>query len=533
MNKTPLINRDYRHRQGDGRLRGLLSHRMGPVFLLGSCAAAAALALIPLLLPQDAAALRHEVASPEIDAALPAMVALPISLPAPSMGNSSEAAAAALGITAQPLANMHERAAAQILERLDPQLPGTESSETPSVGWEAVVVRRGDTLAGMLTKLGLEPRTAQDLLALGGSAKELKRIYPGDRLEVRKTAENALEALRYTFESSARILEIRLQNGKYDATLGDLPLERRVTAAAASIDSSLFVAGQQAGLSDALIMALANVFAWDVDFALDIRKGDHFAVLYEELYRDGQKLRDGTILAAEFTNDGRTYRAVRFEDQSGAASGYYSIDGQAMRKAFLRSPVEFTRISSTFSMGRRHPVLNRIRAHKGVDYAAPTGTPVKSTGDGKITFIGTKGGYGKAVVVQHGSQYSTLYAHLSRFARGVRAGARVKQGDVIGYVGQTGLATGPHLHYEFLVNGVHRNPLTVALPHANPLPIEHRPAFLTLAEQRLAELAQHPALRLASSGDSGDTARTRLTTASNQSLDPSDGDSQASATIVH
>lgn len=530
MNKAPLINRDYRHRQGASRFLSFFSHRMAPAFLLGSCGVALAFALIPLLLPQEAAALRREASTAQADDPLPEMIALPISLPAPSLSNPHETEAA-LG-TSQPLATVQERAAAQILQQLDPQLPGISTAASPDAAWESIVVQRGDTLAGMLTKLGLAPRTAQDLLALGGSAKELRRIFPGDRLEVRKTAENTLDALRYTFESSARILEIRAKDGKYEASIGDIPVERRVTAAAGSIDSSLFVAGQEAGLSDALIMALANVFAWDVDFALDIRKGDHFAVLYEEIYRDEQKLRDGAILAAEFTNDGRTYRAVRFEDESGAASGYYSLDGQAMRKAFLRSPVEFTRISSTFSMGRRHPVLNRIRAHKGVDYAAPTGTPVKATGDGKIAFIGTKGGYGKAVVVQHGSQYSTLYAHLSRFARGIRAGARVKQGQVIGYVGQTGLATGPHLHYEFLVNGVHRNPLTVALPHANPLPTEHRTTFLALAEQRMAELAQHPVRRLAVAGADVSTSSDQIIAAANPSPSSEVGKSAAAAVVA-
>lgn len=496
MDKLPLINRDYRHRPGAARLFGLFTCPMNHKFLLGSCGAvAAAIALIPLLLPKDAAALRHDTAAAPSRETANIVVALPLPLPAPSNTQPGELAAAIE--TSLPASSTHERAAEQILEQLDKQDPSTATVDPADIAWESVMVRRGDTLASILTRLGLETRTASDLLALGGVTKELTRIFPGDQIELRKAADNTLVALRYTFESSARILEIRRQDGRYEPTLGDIPLERRITAAAASIDSSLFAAGQQAGLSDTLIMALADVFAWDVDFALDIRKDDHFAVLYEELYRDGQKVRDGNILAAEFTNDGRTYRAVRFDDDSGVASGYYSMDGQAMRKAFLRSPVEFTRISSTFSTGRRHPVLNRIRAHKGVDYAAPTGTPVKATGDGKIAFIGTKGGYGKTVVVQHGTQYSTLYAHLNRFARGIKAGAKVKQGEVIGYVGQTGLATGPHLHYEFLVNGVHRNPLTVALPHAEPLPAQFRPAFLTLAEQRVAELTKWQTTRFA------------------------------------
>ena len=210
-------------------------------------------------------------------------------------------------------------------------------------------------------------------------------------------------------------------------------------------------------------------------------------MLYEELYLDGERIGTGDILAAEFTNKGKIYQAVRYTDQQGHTD-YYSPDGHSMRKTFLRSPVAFSRISSRFSTGRKHPILNRIRAHKGVDYAAARGTPVKATGNGKIILRGKKGGYGKTVVIKHGSNYSTLYAHLNSYARGLRNGSRVQQGKIIGYVGSTGLATGPHLHYEFLVNGVHRNPLTVKLPDAAPLPKKYRQDFKLATENLLAQL---------------------------------------------
>ena len=210
------------------------------------------------------------------------------------------------------------------------------------------------------------------------------------------------------------------------------------------------------------------MFAWDIDFVLDIREGDRFTAVYEQIYQDGKYLRDGEVLAAEFINAGRVYRAVRFVSDSGRA-GYYTPDGAPMRKAFLRAPVEFTRVSSGFNPHRLHPILNLIRGHMGTDYAAPTGTPVHAAGDGRVSFAGQRGGYGNALILAHSNSVSTLYGHMSRFARQVRVGTRVQQGEVIGYVGMTGLATGPHLHYEYLVNGVHKNPQTVQLAGAEPL----------------------------------------------------------------
>ena len=231
----------------------------------------------------------------------------------------------------------------------------------------------------------------------------------------------------------------------------------------------MFLAGTNAGMEQSLIMEVASIFGWDIDFALDIRSNDRFSVLYEEHFLNGEKLRNGPILAAEFTNQGKTFKAVRYTDSKGS-SNYFTPEGNSMRKAFLRTPVDFARISSHFNLKRKHPVLNRIRAHKGTDYAAPTGTPIKAAGDGKVTWAGTKGGYGRTVMIQHGQSYKTLYAHMRRYGKGIRSGVRVKQGQIIGYVGSSGLATGPHLHYEFYVNGAVRNPVRVSLPKAKAIP---------------------------------------------------------------
>ena len=248
-------------------------------------------------------------------------------------------------------------------------------------------------------------------------------------------------------------------------------------------------------MTDALIMELVGIFGWDIDFALDIRNGDNFALLYEEQFLEGEKVKDGPIVAAEFTNQGRTYRAVRYTNAKGRTD-YFTPDGHSMRKAFLRTPVDFRRISSRFGK-RQHPTLNKMKMHKGVDYAASRGTPIKAAGDGKIIFRGRKGGYGRVVIIQHGGRYSTLYAHMEHFKKGQYVGKRVKQGDIIGYVGSSGRATGPHLHYEFRVNGTHRNPLTVKLPDAAPIEREYRKDFELKSRGLLSQLDTHTRTRVA------------------------------------
>jgi murein DD-endopeptidase MepM/ murein hydrolase activator NlpD len=263
------------------------------------------------------------------------------------------------------------------------------------------------------------------------------------------------------------------------------------------IESSLFESAATAGLSDKLIMNLAGIFAWDVDFVLDIRRGDDYYILYEEIWQNGKFVSSGDVVAAEFNNNGRTFEAVRFTDGDGRTD-YFTPDGHSVRKAFVRAPVDFTRISSSFNPRRKHPVLNTIRAHKGVDYAAPSGTPIKAAGDGKVIFRGRKGGYGNAVILQHGGNITTLYAHMSNFAKNARVGSRVKQGQTIGYVGSTGLATAAHLHYEYRLNGVHRNPRTVALPQADPIRENYRTEFLAAASPILDELQRYKRTQIAS-----------------------------------
>ena len=263
-------------------------------------------------------------------------------------------------------------------------------------------------------------------------------------------------------------LQIEREQDGFAATIIERPIEKRKRIAHGTIQSSLFLAGAEAGLSDKVIMNIAGIFAWDVDFVLDIREGDSFVVQFEEIWQDGEYVTDGEIIAAEFNNNGRTIQAIRFIDDD-ERSDYFTPEGDSVRKAFIRAPVDFTRISSNFNPNRRHPILNTIRAHRGVDYAAPRGTPIQASGDGKVIFRGVKSGYGNVVILQHGGNITTLYAHMSKFAAKARVGQRVRQGQTIGYVGATGLATANHLHYEYRINGVHRNPRTVALPKASPI----------------------------------------------------------------
>jgi murein DD-endopeptidase MepM/ murein hydrolase activator NlpD len=346
-----------------------------------------------------------------------------------------------------------------------------EVSDTPpdagSENWHTIKIKAGDNLADIFSREGLPPQQLHQILDLGGAAHNLTTIYPGQTLRLLTDNESGLIKLEYQIDK-LNVLEVRRTGNDFEISTTYHTPERSVTNTSGVIESSLFLAAQKAGLSDNMTMELASMFGWDIDFALDIRKGDKFVVLYDELYLEGEKVGEGHILAATFINQGKTYQAVRYTDKSGDTE-YYSPDGRNMRKAFLRTPVEYTRISSGFSLGRMHPILNRIRAHKGVDYAAPIGTPVKVTANGKILFEGKKGGYGNTIIVQHGNKYSTLYGHLSRFSSSLSTGSRVRQGQVIAYVGMTGLATGPHLHYEFRIDGVHHDPLTVKLPDSEPL----------------------------------------------------------------
>lgn len=345
-------------------------------------------------------------------------------------------------------------------------------------------VQPGDTLDSLFRATSLSLVDLAEILQLDVARKHLRVLRPGDVLHVRHDGGAILQLDRELDIRSK--LEVQRADTGFEANLVELPLERRLVTAGGKIRSSLFEAAQESRVSEKLIMNMAQIFEYDIDFVRDIGEGDEFALVYEELWRDGSKLGEGEVLAAEFVNRGARYTAIRYDDGDSRAS-YYTHDGQPMRKAFVRAPLSFTRISSDFNPRRRHPILNTIRAHQGVDYSAPKGTPVKASGDGKVIFRGWKGGYGNTIILQHGGNVTTLYAHLSRFgSRGY--GSRVRQGDVIGYVGATGLATAAHLHYEYRKNGVHLNPRTVILPNAEPLRGQALAAFRASAEPFLQRL---------------------------------------------
>jgi murein DD-endopeptidase MepM/ murein hydrolase activator NlpD len=347
-----------------------------------------------------------------------------------------------------------------------------------------LLVKRGDTLEMLFRRNGLSLTDLAAMVALPSASDALKLLKPGDRLEIAHRDGEVLSLQREIDE--IKLLSIARDGSGFAADTIEREVDVRVTAAHGEIQSSLFEAGSAARISDRTTMDMAGIFEWDIDFIQDVREGDTFTVIYEELWRDGVKLRDGEIVAAEFVNQGKAFRAARFRDSTGRA-GYFTPEGRSVRKAFIRAPLNFTRISSNFNPSRRHPVLNTIRAHRGVDYAAPTGTPIRAAGDGKVLFRGVQGGYGNTIILQHGSNITTLYGHLSRFGN-ARAGARVNQGDVIGYVGSSGLATGPHLHYEYRVNGAHRNPRTVSLPPADPIAADQQTAFTAATDSLWRQL---------------------------------------------
>ena len=364
-----------------------------------------------------------------------------------------------------------------------PSIPVQQASVASII---EVVVGRNDTLDGIFRRMSLNKSDLAAIRNLPGIRQSLDFLKPGDSIKLTHTDGDIKGLTRKVSETQT--LEVIRQDGGFEAKMIDNPVEVRVRTARATIDSSLFQAAGAADISDTVALKLANVFGWDIDFVLDIREGDRFTAVYEQIFQDGKYLRDGEVLAAEFVNNGKVFRAVRFVAHNGS-TGYYTPNGLAMRKAFLRAPVEFTRVSSAFNPHRHHPILNLIRGHMGTDYAAPTGTPVHAAGDGHVSFEGRRGGYGNAIVLTHGANVSTLYGHMSRFARNIHVGTRVQQGEVIGYVGMTGLATGPHLHYEYLTSGVHRNPQTVQLPGAEPLRAEDLQRFHELAAPLLSSLS--------------------------------------------
>ncbi len=351
--------------------------------------------------------------------------------------------------------------------------------------WTTVAVKSGQSLSNIFDDAHLPPEDWMAIINLSGDCAQLKRIKAGEQLRLR-IANGELQELVYPLDE-LRTLSVRRGDDGFENVTLTASLERRSAQAVGTIENSLFLDGRKSGMNDRMIMQFADLFGYDIDFAQDLQEGDRFSVVYEQLYKDGKKLRDGDILAAEFVNNGRIYRAVRFVASDGTKA-YYTPAGLSLRKAFIRTPVDFTRISSGFTLHRWHPILNMMRAHMGTDYAAPIGTPVHASGNGRIEFMGRKGGYGNMMILRHGNQYETVYGHLSRFQSGLHAGSAVQQGQVIAFVGMTGLATGPHLHYEFRVNGMPVNPEKVLLPRAMPLEPKALAQFHTSATPLLATL---------------------------------------------
>ena len=349
-----------------------------------------------------------------------------------------------------------------------------------------VTIRRNDTLDAVFRSLRLDMSALAELRSLPDVRRALDRLRPGENITVTHLDGMLLSLNRQISETLT--LAVSRQGDSFAVSYLENPLEMEIVSHRATIESSLFEAGQEVGISAPVIMTLANeIFGWDIDFALDIRAGDEFSVLHEQHFQDGRYVGDGRVLAAEFVNQGKSHRAVWFESANGDVSGYFTPEGKGMKKAFLRAPLDFTRISSVFNPNRRHPISGRVRAHKGIDYAAPTGTPIWAAGDGKVQFAGRKGGYGNTVIIDHGKGVTTLYAHMSRFNKSARNGRAVKQGQVIGYVGSTGASTGPHLHYEYRIKGTHKNPASIPLPRTE-IPSQYMAEFRSQSTAMLAKL---------------------------------------------
>ena len=340
-------------------------------------------------------------------------------------------------------------------------------------------VLRGDTVAALLARLGANDNRALEFMRSDPIGRQIfRQLVPGRSMQAETGAGGELLSLRYVLGSSS-FLEVARTGAGFIAQERPITSAPRIFHKSATIRSSLFAATDAAGIPDVIAMQIARVFATDIDFHTDLRRDDRFSVIYEMVYENGELVAPGRILAAEFVNQGQAYYAILFRDDEGH-DGWYALDGSNRAKAFLRSPVEFSRVSSGFG-ARFHPIFRNWRAHTGVDFAAPKGTRVLAAADGQVLSAGWREGYGNAVEVKHGGSISTLYGHLSGFAAGIRAGARVRQGEPVGYVGATGWATGPHLHYEFKISGVHQDPLRVALPKATPVPAHLRTQFDAVA----------------------------------------------------
>lgn len=366
-------------------------------------------------------------------------------------------------------------------------LPGlTAAIATPDQYWREERIQPGDTIASLLSRLQVNDQDTMNFLRDSRGAQSLYQLRPGRTVRAETTGAGELLSLQY-ISADGTMLQVNRDGAGFKASEHAAALERRTVIKSGRIENSLFGATDAVNMPDSVALQMADIFSSDIDFREDLRKGDRFSVVYEVFYDQGVPVKTGRILAAEFVNQGKTYQAVYYQDKYGH-SGYYSPDGKNLRKAFLRSPLEFTRISSGFTLARYHPILHKWRAHKGVDFAAPMGTRVKATADGVVAFVGQERGYGNVIMLKHSGKFMTVYGHLKGFAKGLHRGEKVSQGEVIGYVGMTGLATGPHLHYEFRVDGVPKNPMSVDLPTGFPLAAQDKADFLRTAQPLMAEL---------------------------------------------
>ena len=381
--------------------------------------------------------------------------------------------------------------------QLDPMMSPVQEfvaqPQLPVEQWQSTKVKSGDSLARIFSRMGFSARSLHDIMALGESTSVLKKVRPGETVEFVAFEDGSFKKLRYQL-SYFEDLVVEKVAESYVAGVESKPVEVKRQFVTADIKSSFWNAAKGTGMPDGLIMELAAIFGWDIDFALEIREGDSFRVLYEQEYVDGKPVGYGNILSTKFVNQNEEYAAVRYEDSKGKVA-YFTPDGKAMRKAFLRAPLNFNYVSSNFNPKRFHPVLKRVKPHRGVDYGAPVGAPVRAAGDGRVVQASYNKYNGNYVFIQHGNNIVTKYLHFSKKA--VKKGQRVKQGQTIGYVGATGMVSGPHLHYEFVVNGVHRNPRTVKFPHAAPVPKDEMPRFVAHTADLVADLELEEELILA------------------------------------
>lgn len=352
-----------------------------------------------------------------------------------------------------------------------------------------IEVKSGDNLSAIFSRLGFDYQTVSDVIALGDKAAPLKNLRPGDQLNVEITPDNQLLSINYQLTPNKTLSISRNADDQFTANNIVLPMETRLATAEGTIESSLYQSAIESGLSANLVMELADIFGWKINFLKDVHDGDHFRIVYEQKFVNGKRVDTGAVVAAQFDNKGKTYQAVRYTAPDGKV-GYYEPSGASLGRSFLRYPVAFSRISSKFNLKRMHPIYHKIKAHKGVDFAAPTGTPIHAAGGGKIEFIGWQHGYGKVIKIKHEGGFKTVYGHMSRFNTKLKRGSHVDLGETIGYVGMTGDATGPHLHYEFHVNGKYTDPLVAKLPEANPIPSKYRQDFLYQTQATLDLMAK-------------------------------------------